>query len=408
MGVRNLQGISIARCTQRLAGLLAGTAVAFMVYAGTAEAARQEVVCVDEVLMINEDTNPLLKTGNTKQRVEQALAAKLAAEEKSGKLPFEIKKSAGVEYEGVMSDVDAEVPVALVPLAIMSDTLDSSYRATDNKQLYKSVVVGSLYLVVCRGGSTANNWTMVGAVPVSGFDSQTLGVRTHYLAPPTAAQKAEVYASMMEKLIQERLDFGAVKPYLKNITKPADDTYEVVDVSMTAKRAPEIFGNQQEAIKALVGSFYSARFQETSRKIVYPPITMMAKGGRGDMSNAGTQSVADDVSDSIYSLTGGYAASGATMTLTVPKPTHRIGLNFSGAAWQELPGKKESTTVKNVGYKAWLRSQVDGAAEKVADDVKSVQYILAGYDAEAERAQLPDIFTELLVRLTDRLASGKK
>ena len=98
------------------------------------------------------------------------------------------------------------------------------------------------------------------------------------------------------------------------------------------------------------------------------------------------------------------------MTLTVPEPTHRIRLNFSGAVWQELPSKKESLVVKNMGYKAWLRSQIDGQAERVADDIKSVQYILpeTGDIAAVEKKQLPGIYTELLIRLADRLASQKK
>ena len=75
----------------------------------------------------------------------------------------------------------------------------------------------------------------------------------------------------------------------------------------------------------------------------------------------------------------------------------------------ELKGKTESLAVKNVGYKAWLRSQVDGQPEKVADDVKSVQDILpeSGSIAAAEKKQLPDIYTELLVRLVGKLTLQK-
>lgn len=375
-------------------------------------AEKPEVLCADEVLVVNKGTNRLFLLGNTRKRIQEAITAKIASEEMAGSLPFKVKQAGSYEYEGVMTDVDAQVPVALIPLSIISDTLDSSYQLKD-KTLYKSVVVGSLYLAICRGGSTANNWTMVGAIPVSGFDPVSLGgdINKPWLVQPSDTQKADVYATMMEKLIREKLDLSQLKTYLKNINQPTNDTYEVVDVSMSAKRAPEIFGSQRETIKALMGSLYSARFQETSKKIVYPPITMMGqKVGNADRTNEGNKSVADDVSDSIYSLTGGYSTSGATMTLTVPEPAHKIRLNFSGAVWKELPSKKESLAVKNMGYKAWLRSQVDGQAEKVADDVKAVQYILpeSGSIAAAEKEQLPDIYTELLIRLADRLATQKK
>jgi hypothetical protein len=150
--------------------------------------------------------------------------------------------------------------------------------------------------------------------------------------------------------------------------------------------------------------------EETSKKIVYPPITMIAKAGTGDRSNAGNESVADSINDSIFSLTGGISGSGAGMKVSMPQPAHKIRLNFSGAAWQELQGKKESSVVKNIGYKAWLRSQMDGGAERVVDDVKSVQYTIpaSGSITEDEKDRLPDIYTELLIRLSDKLASGKK
>lgn len=375
----------------------------------TVEAAKPEVICVDEVLMVSKDTNRLLSVGDTKKRIEGALAEKLTADDRAGRLPFTIKKAASYEYEGVMTEA-TEIPVALIPLAVMSDTLDSRYQVKD-KSLYKSVVVGSLYLAVCRGGSTANNWTMVGAIPISGFDPVTLGGGSQtYFTPLTDSQKAEVYADMMERQIREKLDLGALKPYLKNISKGSVDTYEVVAVDMTAKRADEIFGGEKDAVKALLGSFFSNKFQETSKQIVYPPITMIGKKGKGDMSARGNQSAADEVSDSIYSLAGGYSTSGATMTLTVPEPAHKIYLNFSGAAWQELKGKKESLAVKNVGYKAWLRSRIDTRPEQVVDDVKSVQYLIpaSGSTEEMEKEQIADIYTELLVRLTDKLASSVK
>lgn len=395
-----------------LGAAVAGFTLTAFFMTGVAQAAKPEVICAEEVLLINKDTNRLLAVGNTKKRIEQAVAEKLAAADKAGKLPFAIKKASSYEYEGVMTDVEQEIPVALIPLAVMSDSLDSRYQVQE-KNLYKSVVVGSLYFAICKGGSTANNWTMVGAVPVSGYDPISLGgdINHPLLTPPTDAQTADVYASMMEKLIRENLNFADLAPYLKNISKPADNTYEVVAVDMTAKRADAIFGKQKEAARALLGSFYSNKFQEISKKVVYPPITMIGKNKAGkDMSAAGNQSAADDVSDSIYSLAGGYSTSGATMTLSVPEPNHKIYLNFSGAAWQELPDKKGSLAVKNIGYKAWLRSHIDSKPERVESDVKSVQYLIppSGSTAELEQEQLPDIYTELLVRLADKLATTEK
>ena len=402
-------------CCKNFARLLtvmcAATAV-FLLGAGVALAEKPEIVCAPQILTVNTNFNSLLEIGNTRERVQDALVAKIRAEEQAGHLPFRIKWTGDYQMEGLYSELDPEMPIAIVPLAIMADSLDSSHKATDNKTFYKSLVVGCLYLLVCRGDSNANELTILGSIPVSGYDGATLGgtMQTLRTVPPSVAEKANVYATIMESRIRSDLHLRDLKKYMRNIKKPTDDTYEVVAVDMTAKRTPEIFGSHQEDVKAMLASMYSARFQETSKKVVYPPITMIAKEGKGDRSNAGNQSVADDINDSIFSLTGGASGSGAGMKVVLPRPDHKIRLNFSGAGWQELQGKKESLTVKNIGYKAWLRSQVDGGEEKVADDVKSVQYTIpaSGSTEAEEQGRRPDIFTELLIRLSDKLASGKK
>ena len=97
------------------------------------------------------------------------------------------------------------------------------------------------------------------------------------------------------------------------------------------------------------------------------------------------------------------------MTLSMPEPAHKIKLNFAGAGWMELQGKKESSVVKNMGYKAALKMQLDNQPEKSVDDIKNVQYIIppSGSILELEQERLPDIYTELLIRFADKLASGK-
>lgn len=384
-------------------------------FSKNADAATPEVIWAEEVLLVSDETNPLLVTGGDaalkgyKQKIAQALTRKLHAARDAGKLPFTLKEDAETyEYAGVFDDV-GEPPVALIPLAIISDALRSEYPVKD--QIYrKSVVVGSLYLAICKGGSTANNWTMVGGIPISGY--VILGDDINNLKTSISKkEEADAYVAAMEKVINEKLDFRDLGRYLKNIkNKKMPDTYEVMEVGLSSKKAGEIFGNRQEKIKALLGSFYTSKFQEKSKAVVYPPIAMTGKNTGGDMSNAGNKSAADEVSDSIYSLTGGKSASGATITLSLPSPDHKIYLDFAGAAWQELKTKKESYIVKNYGYKALLKSRIDNQPEKSADDVKSVQYIIpqSGSVESFHQKQLPDIFTELLIRLTDRLATGKK
>ena len=403
-----------------LVALIAFVAASMLPFTKSAEAANvPEIIWAEEVLLVSDATNPLLMTGGdaalkgNKQKIAQALTKKLHAERDAGKLPFTLKEEADTyEYEGVITDVDEEVPVALIPLAIMSDALHAKYQVQD-KSFYKSIVVGSLYLAICRGGSTANNWTMIGGIPLSGY--VILGDDLNHLltTPPSKLDEVNAYVSMMEKVIDRDLNFDDLKKPLQNLTsKNVPDTYEVMEVNLASKKAPEIFGNQQAKIQALLGSFYSAKFQEQAngKVIVYPPVSMIGKNTGGDMSKVGNKSAADDVSDTIFSLTGGKSTSGATMTLSMPEPAHKINLNFAGAGWMELKGKKESSVVKNIGYKAVLKMQLDSQPEKSAEDVKSVQYIIPPSDsiAELEQERLPDIYTELLIRLADGLASGKK
>ena len=397
--------------------LLAFSAVIFPSSKKAEAAKTPEVIWAEELLLVSDDTNPLLVTGGDKElkgykkKITDALTAKLYADRDAGILPFTLKEDSDTyEYEGVFSDAPEEIPVALIPLAIMSDSLHTTYEA-NGKKFYKTIVVGSLYLAICKGGSTSNNWTMVGGIPVSGYKILGDDIKNPLTSPTTKKEEAEAYVSAMEKMIKERLNTAELKKHLQNLnSKKIPDTYEVMEVDLSSKKAPEIFGAQQNKIQTLLGTFYSTKFQETSKAVVYPPIAMIGKNTGGDMSSVGNKSAADDVSDSIFSLTGGKSTSGATMTLSMPEPTHRINLNFAGAGWQELQTKKESDVVKNIGYKALLKMNIDGKGEKSADDVKSVQYIIpaSGSVEELHKEQLADIYTELLIRLADRLGGAKK
>lgn len=396
--------------------LFAFVAVWFF-YSGQAEAKTPEVIWAEELLLVSDDSNPLLVTGGDvelkgyKKKITDALTAKLHAARAAGKLPFTLKEDQDTyEYEGVFDEVDSEKPVALIPLAIMSDSLHAKYQVK-GQSYYKSVVVGSLYLAICKAGNTQNNWVMVGGVPISGYTVLGDDLNNLLTSPPTKKDEADAYVRVMEKVINEQLNFDDLKKYLQNFkSNKVPNTFEVMDVKLSSKKSAEIFGNQQEKIKTILGTFYTAKFQEKSKAVVYPPVAMIGKDRGGDMSDVGNKSAADDVSDTIFSLTGGKSTSGATMTLSMPTPDHKIYLDFAGAAWQELKTKKESDVVKNMGYKALLKMHVDNQAEKSVDDVKSVQYVIppSGSIDSLHEERLPDIFTELLIRLADHLATGKK
>ena len=77
--------------------------------AGAKAAEKKEVICADEVLVINPGTNQLLLQGDTRKRIQAALAERIAAEERAGTLPFKVKQAGSYEYEGVVSEVDAQV-----------------------------------------------------------------------------------------------------------------------------------------------------------------------------------------------------------------------------------------------------------------------------------------------------------
>ena len=286
----------VYRLVLTLGTLFAFAAASMLPFTKSVDAAKvPEIIWAEEVLLVSDDTNPLLLTGGdvalkgNKKKIADALTKKLYAARDAGKLPFMLKEEADTyEYEGVLTDVDEEVPVALIPLAIMSDSLHAKYQVQD-KSFYKSIVVGSLYLAICRGGSTANNWTMVGGIPLSGY--VILGDDLNHLltSPPSKLDEVNAYVKMMEKVIDRDLNFEDLKKPLQNLnSKSIPETYEVMEVDLSSKKAPEIFGNQQGKIQALLGSFYSAKFQEQAKgkAVVYPPVSMIGKNTGGNMSNA--------------------------------------------------------------------------------------------------------------------------
>ena len=401
--------------TATVFGILFTFAITFFFDSTFVEAKVPEVGWAEELLLVSDDTNELLVTRNNEQlkgykkKITDALTKKLLAARDAGKLPFTLDTGKDSYEQPGFLDESPEQYIALIPLAIMADSLQSKYEA-NGKTYYKSVVFGSIYLSICKAGSTPNNWTMIGGIPISGYTILGGNINNPLTEKPTKKDEADAYIRTMEKVINEQLDFSKLDRYLKNLkNNKMPDTYEVMEVNFSSKKSAEIFENEQEKIKAMLGNFFSSKFQETSKAVVYPPIAMIAKNTGGDMTNAIDKSKADDVNDAIYALSGGKSA-GVSMTLSMPKPDHKIYLDFAGAAWQELQTKKESDVVKNMGYKALLKMHVDNQAEKSADDVKSVQYLIpsSGSIEALHKERLADIFTELLIRLSDKLATGKK
>ena len=99
-----------------------------------------EVIWSEELLLVSDETNPLLVTGGDaelkgyKKKITDALTAKLHAAQAAGKLPFTLKEDAETyEHEGLFTDVEEEVPVALIPLAIMADSLHVKHQLQDNR-----------------------------------------------------------------------------------------------------------------------------------------------------------------------------------------------------------------------------------------------------------------------------------
>ena len=341
-----------------------------------------------------DDNNPLLDVPGVRERIRQAITKKLHVLDAEGKLPF-ILKEQNMDF-GSIHSIDADDPIGLIPLSTLDKSFDTRYNV-NGQEYYRSIVFSGLSIAICSADPEQNSWRILGTIPLNGYD--VIGADLHHLVnrPITLQEKANKFAEITVRLINEHLDFTQDKKMMRDIETKAllPDTYQVTDVTLSSPGARKLFAGREQFIKDVIGAFFTSSYQQKTRRIVYPPQSNGAKWKR-------------DVTTNLYTFQANTPSGEVTFTMEAPR--HAIKLDFSGVAAHEFStGKTQNAITRDILYKAWLKkSPLEGREQEELSDQtirREIKATNSGSWIEYDRA---DVFTELVIDIANKLGAQKR
>ncbi len=367
--------------------LLAGSSIA------SAKAERMQANWVPDVYTISSDRDGLLQSAGVKQKICQALTDELKSLQAQKKLPFEVKFSNDVQANAIQDDYSDTSSIGLVPIVLMDDAFTTHYHV-GVEDVYKALVTSSLGIAVCSTGADANeSWRVLTILPLNSYTIIGADAKHMITSPITRQQEADAYADITVNMIKNHLDFSSTKKVLKNWEEKqmTPETYQVVDVGISSKKAQQVFHGHDIEIRNIIGNFYTEAFQKKNGCVMLPPGTSAA--------------YAKDVTAGLYAMQ--LRSDNGERTFEMAKPKHEINLDFSGANWAEVQRKDPSGVRKDVAYKAWLTETRNG--QKRTEDAYDVQMYLEGAGkGNSVDVDAKDIYTKVLIGLADRMGKQGK
>ena len=365
-------------------------------FAGAGTCAAKERLVVDwtpNVYSISTEDNGLLESPGVKEKIRQALTAKLKSLQAQKKLPFEVKFSNDLQVSGIQDDYSDVTPIGLMPIVLLDDAFTTHYHAAD-QDIYKSIVTSCMGMAVCSAGANGEGWRILTVIPLN--EKKVLGADIQNLitTPITEQQLADVYADITVQMIEKRLDFSSAKKVLKDWEEKQEtpETYQVADVGISSKKAQQVFHVHGIEIRNIIANFYTEAFQKKTGKVVLPP------GIAAPYQK--------DVTSNLYSMQ--IRSDDGTMDLAMAAPMHEINLDFSGANWQEVQRKDASDVRSDVAYKAWLTEKSDLRPERTETGYAVQMYLKDKGKGNAVDVDAKDIYTQILIDLATKMGKQEK
>ena len=339
-----------------------------------------------------DDDNQLVYAPGVREKIAQALTAKLHSLDMSGKLPFKLKSSAG-DYKSLHNVSDDE-PLGLIPLSTLDTSFDTVYHM-DGKTYYRSVIFSGLTIAICNtdAESGAGAWRILGCIPINGYDVIGGSFNDLRETPVSRQEKADKFAEISIKLIRDYLDFNQDKKLLDDFEMKTlmNNTYQVTAVNISSAKAQQVFAGREQQIKDIIGAFFTGAYQKKTRRIFFPP--------------RGIGRWKQDVSRNLYTFQA-QTPSGEVVNFNTEAPKHPITLDLYGINSAELKGEKTSEVVRDIIYKAWIRkSPVEGKEKGEMSDHTTRRQIKTG-NAWVEYDPA-DVFTELIIDTAENLGNQK-
>ncbi|MBR1728952.1 MAG: hypothetical protein IJ728_05450 [Selenomonadaceae bacterium] len=286
-----------------------------------------------------DDNNPFLEYPGIKEKISQAINEKLHSLQREGKLPFNLKE-VSTDYGNHV--IVGDDPIGIIPLSTLDKSFDSSYHA-NGKTFYRSIIFSGLTLALISADPENDSWRILGTIPLNGYDMIGDNLNDLREQPITLQEKANKFAEITIKMINDHLDFSKDKKVARDvdIKSQIPDTYQVTEVKITSNKAKEIFAGREDEVKEIIGAFFTNSYQRKTKRIVYPP------RGSGKWKR--------DVNKNLYTFQMNTPSGEINFTMEMPK--NPITLELSGVAIKEMDSNSNSKVIRDIFYKVWLKKQ---------------------------------------------------
>lgn len=374
--------------------LAAGMALTMSMSPAMAKESSLQIGWMPEVYTMGSGQDNLLdKSPAARQKIKDAISARLKALAAAGKLPFVVKQGASSNLNNIQESFSDEVPLALLPIVAVDESFDT-HISVGGMNAWRHVIASGINMAICSAGTADDEGMKVLAVvPLNGYtvigDPSENGGKI-MPQPLNDQAKSNIYASLTVDMIKN-MDFNTVAKALKNWQKDkiSPVTTQVADVKISSKKAQEIFHGHGIELRNLIANTYSAEYQKTSGKLVMPPRTAGA--------------FYENAQKGLYAFEM-HSPSGK-VRVSMGKPDNEVYLDISGVAQAEVTGK--SGIRKDILYKAWLKKVTkDGREEAVLDDYM-VEPQFKKQDSSIG-VDKKDIFTRLEMKLAKKMAAQKR
>lgn len=354
---------------------------------GYAAKEKPVVYWAGNVYYMGDSHDKLLERAGVREAIAADITSKLKALEVANKLPFELKTVSNLP-SNTRENFSDEVVIGLIPLVLLDESFESHFNVGE-QYYYKAIVASAIHMAICVADPDTQGWRIIASVPMEGAS-----VKGTVDSPITEAipyqQEIDWFIELNHNIIQKQLDFKKVEKLLRDIEKKQVDpiTYQVTSVDMSSQGANEVFGEQAGAVKAVIGNFFTSAFQKKTGCLMYPPMI--------------SESYARIVGDGLRAFT--WHSPSDTIEVTFPEPRHKIKLDFSGVASQEVKRKDESFARRDVIYKVWLKGNMDGKAPVTLDTYTTRNFPGVGSSSQFDIPE-EDTYMELMTELPKEMAN---
>ena len=265
-------------------------------------------------------------------RTEETIKEWLLSAQKRGVLPFVIKDTADDNVyvnNNQLQQTDNQLGIIL--LMTSDRTADETFKTLG---VIRSDFYCTYNMLICSADNSDGSLRILYSIPINAVSENPL--QSPLSAPPTLANKAQVFQELLKKSLYNQLEPKLKKINLNNLETKAVtmNTFQVDTVEMSSNKAVALYGNQAGQISGIVAEWYSG-WLAANDLLVYPPLC------DGNWEGSATSG--------IFSMT--VSSPSGSKIVSMQQASHLITLDITGINCKVA---KINMIEQQLIYKVWL------------------------------------------------------